>query len=419
MEDHSQDTGRDFGRDIQDGKRQVRRRRVIYVHGFDPASSDRYRRLIARAGSNRDGTAPTFTAVGPLSPVSEGWRITAYLDNEPTETVFEVLRYEDVVRHWRNRPLPVRFWTGFGSWARFAFGGGLARAFRLAKGPAGLLFYPVMMLATFMLTGLFIGRILGEGAETLGAPDWSSQLGRVIGLAVGLWFSLRLERAFFAHLMLALFDFLIRVAEGKSPAGRLEARIEAFADRIVDCVAEANLTKVDEILIIGHSLGGLVATHTLARAIQRDVDLAQGRAQISFLTLGSVAGFIACRGGPGADDLSRSTIRIATTENLYWVDVSAPRDWFSFGLVDPLLLSDAVPATAQSPRVISAKFGSVTPDPDDRRTRFRAMGLHMKYLGAPDRKGGFDFFAVIAGNQTLQARYASRRNSPKARMLSS
>jgi len=402
----------------QKDDRRVRRRRVIYVHGFDPASSDRYRRLIARAGANRGGPAPSFTAVASLSDVSEGWRITSDAVSGPTETVFEVLRYEDVVRHWRNRSLPIRFWTGFGSWARFAFGGGLRRAFQLSKGPAGLFFYPIVMLSIFILTGLTLGRLAGEGAEAFGAPAWTSQVGRAAGAAAGLWLSVRFERSFFAHLMLALFDFLIRVAEDKTPAERLAARIDRFADRIVECVAEANRTKVDGILIVGHSLGGLVATHALARAIERNVDLAGGRARIGFLTLGSVAGFIACRGGQGAEDYGQSAARIASNKDIFWVDVSAPRDWFSFGLVDPLLLVEKVPPDARSPLVISAKFGKVMPDPEDKRTKFRAMGLHMKYLGAPDRKGGFDFFAVAAGPMTLAARFATRRNSPKARMLS-
>lgn len=358
-----------------------------------------------------------MTPVGSISPVSQGWRITARSEGEAVETVFEILRYEDVVRHWQRRPWPERFWTGFGSLARFVASGGWWRTFHLAKGPAGLFFHPVFMLATFLFTGLTAGRLLGELAESFGAPDWSSQLGRLVGLGVGIWVSLRLERVFFAHLMLALFDFMIRVAEGKPPLGRLAARIDAFADRIVECVAEANLNKVDEILIVGHSLGGLVATHALAQAIERDVDLGGGRAKLSFLTLGSVAGFVACRQGVGAEDYSRSALRIASTEDVAWVDVSSPRDWFSFGLVDPLLLTDAPPREARSPLVISAKFGKFQPDPEDKRTRFRAMGLHMKYLAAPDRAGGFDFFAVAAGGQTLANRFETRRNSPKARML--
>ncbi|MEM7270819.1 MAG: hypothetical protein AAF401_16400, partial [Pseudomonadota bacterium] len=81
-----------------------------------------------------------------------------------------------------------------------------------------------------------------------------------------------------------------------------------------------------------------------------------------------------------------------------------------------LLLEDP-PLSAKSPRVISAKFGKSKPDPDDKRTRFRAMSLHMKYLSAPDREGGFDFLGVVSGALTLRERFQSRRNSPKAKML--
>ena len=398
--------------------RRVRRRRVIYAHGFDPASVDRYRRLILRGGADRPGVEVSAERSGAISDLSEGWRMTAQRAGGEVETVFEILRYEDVVRHWRNRPAPQRLFTGLTSWARFAFLGGLRRTVMLAKGPAGLFFYPVTMLAIFALTGMALLGLCGAALEHwLGAPDWASQVGRGLGALLGVWFSLRAERALFIHLMLALFDFLIRSAEDRPPAGRLETRIDAFADRIVESAREAQRAKVDEILIVGHSLGGLVAVRALAGALERDVDLTGGRAAISLLTLGSVAGYVACRGGPGAEAYEASVIRLASETDLHWVDISAPRDWFSFGLVDPLLMTEAPPPDARSPRVLSAKFGKFQPDPDDKRTRFRAMGLHMRYLGAPDREGGFDFFECISGEKTLEDRFAQRRNSPKAKML--
>ncbi|MEL7466471.1 MAG: hypothetical protein AAFN79_20525 [Pseudomonadota bacterium] len=400
------------------GPRTVRRRRVIYAHGFDPAKSDRYRRLIQRAGEGRDGVETEMEAVGPISDVSEGWRIASKRGASQVETVFEILRYEDVVRHWQRRDLFSRLATGLGSWARFAALGGLKRTFLLAKGPFLLFFYPVAMLWLFIRLGMEGFGFLGALATShLGAPEWTWLPAEVVGLIFGLWASLRLERAFFVHLMLALFDFLVRVAEDKAPAGRLETRIDAFADRIVEVVREAQKAQVDEILIVGHSLGGLVAVRALAGALARDVDLTGGRAAVSLLTLGSVAGYVACRGGPGAEAYEASVIRLAQEEELYWADISAPRDWFSFGLVDPLLLTTDPPRDVRSPRVFSAKFGKFQPDPEDKRTRFRAMGLHMRYLGKPDRPGGFDFFECAAGAKTLEDRFAGRRDSPKAKML--
>ncbi len=398
--------------------RQVKRRRVLYAHGFDPATSERYRRLIARAGAEWDEAPPVISPVATLSDVSEGWRINADTDGQRVETVFEILRYEDIVRQWRDRPMHKRLRTGLGSWFRFLFNGGWRRVVSVAKGPAGLFFYPVMMLAAFIGLGVFTGRMIGEGAEMLGAPEYASQVGRGVGALFGLYLSHRLERAFFAHLMLSLFDFLFRIAREDVPSGRLEMRVELFAHRIAECVSSAREKKVDEILIVGHSLGGLVALRALARAMEQDIDLTGGRAKISLLTLGSVSGYVSCHGGIGADRFAGDICRVAADEDITWVDVSAPRDWFSFGLVDALLLLQDPPLEARSPRVISAKFGKAKADPDDRRTRFRAMGLHMKYLAAPDRAGAFDFLGVVSGAITLKERFQGRRNSPKAKMLS-
>ncbi|MEO0359982.1 MAG: hypothetical protein AAF322_02685, partial [Pseudomonadota bacterium] len=147
--------------------------------------------------------------------------------------------------------------------------------------------------------------------------------------------------------------------------------------------------------------------------------LAEGRARVSLLTLGSVAGYVACRGGPGAEAFGEAVGRVAAAPNVEWVDVSSPRDWFSFGLVDPLLLTDAPPPSARSPLVVSAKFGPHAPDPDDRRTKFRAMSLHMRYLSPPEAAGGFDVVPLLVGPDRLSQAFAGRRRSPKARMRAS
>ena len=281
---------------------------MLYAHGFDPATAERYRRIMARSGAERVSAPPVLSQVAQMSDVSEGWRITADHGDGRVETVFEILRYEDIVRQWQGHPLIKKLWSGLTAWFGFIFNGGLKRVFSVAKGPGGLFFYPVMMLALFIGLGVFAGRTAGEGAEILGAPDWASQIGRVVGALVGLYMSVRFERAFFAHLMLALFDFLFKVANEEFPAGRLEMRVELFAHRIAECVNSAKEKKVDEILIVGHSLGGLVAVRSLARAMEQDVDLTGGRAKISLLTLGSVSGYVSCHGGVGAGKSFRESI---------------------------------------------------------------------------------------------------------------
>ncbi len=402
-------------------RRKVRRRKVLYVHGFDPAPTERYRRLIARAGAERSQPPPTFTRAAPLSEHSEGWRI----EFRPApaapavETVFEVLRYEDVVRQWRFRPAPLRIGAGLAALGRFAASGGLRRVVAFAKGPAALLFYPVLVLVVFVLGGAALFWGLAAAAVMAGAPGFVAPAAIAAGAALGLWLSLRAERALFAHQMLALFEFLIRVAEGRTPAGRLEIKLDRFADRIVAAVEGAARDEVDEVLVVGHSLGAPVAVRALGKAMARDVDLSGGRAALSLLTLGSVGGYLSAAGGPGAADYAADMIRVASDPDLFWLDVSSKRDPFTFGLIDPLLMLEEAPPAARSPRILTARFGRARPDPEDAWTRFRAMSLHMRYLSAPDRDGAFDFFAVAAGPETLGERFASRRDSPKARMRAS
>lgn len=374
----------------------VRRRRVLYAHGFDPASAARYRRLILRG---REGPE-----IERFSPVSEGWRSC---DRAGAETVFEILRYEDIVRRWRARPAPAAFLAGVWRMLGFIFGGGLRRLAALAPGPAGLLFYPLAGIGLCLGAGC----LLGAGAAA--ALGLNGRIGALAGAALGFWGSLLLERSFFLHLMLALFEFLFRIAKRSDPA--LEARISLFAARILDA-AEAE-PGVDEVLVVGHSLGCVVAVRALGEALASDPDLAARGPALSLLTLGSVGGYLSAARGPGAAAYGAAAIRIASTEGLFWADISSPRDRFSAGLADPLLLIGDAPEAARSPRVLSAKFGPARRDPEDRRTRFRAMGLHMRYLGPPEEDGGFDFLAAISGPLTLRARYGSRRNSPKARML--
>lgn len=370
----------------------IRRRRVFYAYGFDPATAARYRRLIMAAGRGDAGP------IAPVSDVSVGWTVVA----DGVETTFEVLAYEDIVRRFRDRPAAQGLVQGFAVWLGFLTSGGARRARRLSRGPVRLWLHPFVTLCLFLLAGCLPVLAL---ATMLDAP-FAGAISLVLGGTIGLWLSSRAERAAFAHLMLALFEFMFRLARNDGPAAEMEARLDAFADRIAAAPDDA-----DEVLVVGHSLGGWVAVRALARALPR-----LGERRVGLLTLGSVAGFIACRGGPGADRYAADVSAVAAADTVFWTDVSAPRDWFSFGLVDPLRMVGDPPESARSPRVISAKFGRFRADPADWRTRFQPMGLHMKYLSAPTLNGGFDPFAAMCGALSLRARYGPRRNSPKAKM---
>lgn len=412
-----QDEAKILPKDDFAARRSVRRRRVLYLHGYDPVSTERYRRLLARAGADRAGAPPVITPVGALSDVSEGWRIATDMDGAKTETVFEVLRYEDIVGQWRTRSSAGRILSGLSSWLGFVFSGGFRRLMKTSRRPAWLSLYPILVMAVFVIGGVWVGGVAGEGVTSVGAPDWAIPAGRALGALLGLWATTWAEPALLIHRMLSLYDFLFRVAADKAPAGRLDMRAEMFAKRIADCVGTARAKGVDEILIVGHSLGALMAIKSLARAMKQDVDLTGAGAKVSLLTLGSLTGYVACRGGAGAEIFDDEISTVASDPDLTWVDISASRDWFGLGPVDPLLMMDDPPVDARSPKMISARLGKAEPDPSEKRSRLRPMSLHIRFLAAPDKDGGFDFYRIAAGPQSLAERYEGRKNAAKAKVL--
>lgn len=387
------------GQKVANPTRSVRRRCVLYVYGFDPAPADRYWRLIKRAG----GPGAYFSDIDIGEGGIESWTVNA----GEVETRFEILGYKDIVHSFQSRSAATRLTSGFYWWGKFVLSGAFSRVFQLSRGPARLFLYPLIVFAALYLVCFGGLALLNLGVIYAGGPN-THMLARVAAaLPLMVALSGYVERIFYPNMMLALFEFLFRLAGGARPSHQINQRIANFADRIRTVQRE----KYDEVLVVGHSLGGYLALRALAQTIGD-----RAERSVNFMTIGSIAGFIAFQGGPGSVAYSNELAKVASSDKVFWLDVSAPRDWFSFGLLDPLLTVDHAPQQARSPRIISAKFGAWRRDPDDWRTMFQPMGLHMKYLDAPTRSGAFDFFEVTCGAQCLRARYSQRRNSPKAKM---
>lgn len=199
------------------------------------------------------------------------------------------------------------------------------------------------------------------------------------------------------------YQRVLAAGTGSDWSGYLE-RMESFAERIEPSHA-------DEVLIVGHSLGGIGAI-----LVADQVRAQHPEAKIGLMTLGSTHGIVLSQRGAGRDALAAAIHRVTDGPGIDWVDVSSPRDAFCVPLTDPLVLTEPPSPGAHAPRVISAPLRNAAPIPGDRRTVFAAMRRHMGYLMAPQKDGAFDYADWITGSAPLKARIAKRKNSPKARM---
>src|SRR5262249_8011847 len=88
--------------------------------------------------------------------------------------------------------------------------------------------------------------------------------------------------------------FILRQARGQT--ADLEARPANFARRVEAVLDES---EVDEVLVIGHSSGAMLAVSTVARALRRRGDAAGGPA-LSLLTLGECIPMLSYQPGASA-----------------------------------------------------------------------------------------------------------------------
>lgn len=359
----------------------IRRRRIVYLHGFDPASTRRYLRIFQTASHGKG------VQIEELPDGEDGWRCI----REGAVTDVHFLRYDSAVRTFKDRSAIARLGRGFRSIIGMAVDGGLWRmAHRAPKAlvimiwPAAVTFLPLVLAAALLPPDPFPA-LLGLALTAA-----------LIALMIWRFMLVMVADAYAIERHLATSDVMLWDALRKEMTARLSAQSEHGAD---------------ETLVVGHSLGGIAAIDLVAEALPT-LDADQ---QINILTMGSILNMILIQRGPGQRRLVDALHRVTSDRRVFWVDVSSPRDPFLPALVDPLLLTGGA-AGCQSPLVIAAQLARVDKIPGDRRTVFPAMRRHMGYLLAAPPGAGFDYADVATGSLSLRSRFGDRANSPRARM---
>src|SRR5262249_15037075 len=166
-------------------------------------------------------------------------------------------------------------------------------------------------------------------------------IARVTGsAAIGLLATGAVWVALFALLRpLSDRSVLLRVANGwpvmrdfarGRPSG-YDRPVDAFAQRLV---AASRAGEADEILIIGHSAGGLTAPIVTTRALDIDPDLGRQGAPVTLVTVGSLLPAFALH--PAAERMREAVRRLAVEPDVRWVDCQARKDIMNFWDFDPV-----------------------------------------------------------------------------------
>ena len=381
--------------------RQVGKRQVFYIPGFDPHPARRYRELYRSEGAKQAAISGYELELSAHKGEGFGWGVSARIEDASVNVAFEVLEWSDIVRGSIDQTLGGTYLQLFRTaWLYFSTGA-IWRLMQVGRGPILAAFYPVVGLLVQLALSLLVGRLLGGAVVSLtGAPFWVAW---AVGLPVawGILERLRLKdgRVFVHYLM---HDFAYTAQDRGAYPTDLAARVNAFADRVGAALA----SDVDEVLVVGHSSGAALGVSVLAELERRGV-VGQGP-PLALLTLGQSVPMISFL--PEAQGLRRDLNTMAADTGVAWLDVSAPGDGCSFALADPVAVSGVAPDPQRWPIVISAAFTKTLSPETIKSLRWRFFRKHFQYL-CVDTPGDYDYFRITAGPQTLAARISSRGSS--------
>lgn len=374
----------------------VFRRHVFYVPGFDPRGASLYHRIYREEADKQARVNGMSIEVGRrlrLSPTSQGWTVRARDGEREVETCYEFMSWDDIARaHWPK---------GYGAlllaslrvfWAYFSRGTVLKVA-RTAWPPLVTGLYPlVFMLLALMLalgSGYGLGLLLAEAQGTIPALG-----GGVLAFVATLGGARRLGDRLNVFWLLRIYAFT--AIWGRQGVPELEARLDAFADRI-RAVLERD--ERNEVLVIGHSVGTILAMPLLARVLDRDLH----DRRLSLLTLGECIPLMSFL--PQARAYREALEKVArASTGLFWADFTVPVDGACFPLVNPVTASGIELPPGEGPRILSARFHKLFHPEHYRAIRRDWYRMHFQYIMATDLPGVFDYFAMTAGGKTLNER---------------
>ena len=381
--------------------RRVRQRHVFYLGGFDPQGPAHYHRLYAEESVKQAAVSGYAVDVGPrerAGPHAARWAVDAsWPDGERVQTTIEFLRWDDIVRdNWPRSRWAVML-SALGTTAHQLANGVLWRILKTSWPAFLVLFLPPLLVAGLLV---MLCTIVGLGSALLvNGPVFTA----LVLCAAMFWMLAMFARWAEAKVQMAWLmrstRFILRQARGD--ASGLETRVDEFAARVSSVHAAG---EVDEVLVVGHSSGAMLAVSVAARTITARSSQAPA---LSLLTLGECIPMLSYQ--PEAKAFRSELGQVASGSAWTWVDYTAPPDGCCFALVDPTAVCEerASATVWNAPKRLSPRFAQLF-DPASyqviRRDKYRC---HFQYLMASQLPGAYDYFAITAGALTLAERHAS------------
>ena len=361
----------------------VARRLVYHVGGYDPMPPEAVHRRFVREIHQFEGTWSLSAAVSPpeIGADEAVWNIDTTGPNWRVDTRFHFVRWDDVMASTSRRPLWWRIFFGLVAVLDFAAQGALWGYIRTSWRYAIFFLYPLLVFMALLAI-----------AWTAGAFAATASASRLIGAAAGAgaFVALLFGTGRWLYLFELFDDWIFSRAYVWHGNQVLEQRFNAIAREI--CAA-ARSGDADEILVLGHSLGAVLAVDLLDRAIKLDPALGSNGTRVALVSVGSSILKIGLH--RRAERFRAALARVASAPRIFWAEYQALTDPMNFYSTDPVAELGLLPTGR--PVVRRVWFKQMLDTPAYRRIRRNFFRLHNQFVSGNTRRATYDYFMLLCG----------------------
>lgn len=356
----------------------IRKRRVFHVPGYDPAPPAAVKRRFARELLRFEQTWSARASVSDGAD-DRNWTIAASGPDWNVETRFSLVDWDDVIAEAARKPAWLRIPQGMFAFLDFTVNA-LPRYLHANWRYAGFFLYPFVMFAALTVLAIVAGCVTARASGSAVAGIAAA----VAAFAVlWQWPGQRI----FLHL---LFDDWIF---SRSYLRWGDSAMDAKLDRAAREVVEATRSEADEIVVIGHSLGAVLAIDLLDRALRLEPALGQKGPRIALISVGSSILKIGLHSG--AARFRASADRVAAAPGVFWGDYQAISDLMNFYKRDPLTAM-GLPAR-DVPLVRMVRIRHMLDPAVYKRIRYRPLRMHLQFVSGNNLRNAYDYFMLVCG----------------------
>jgi hypothetical protein len=381
----------------------VRKRTVVLLPGFDPRGASHYHKMLARQFDKFADREQIPVSYSPRKRWKGSWH-RWNISKENCSVTFLYGEWDDVVRkYWQRGKLRLfidsckMYLTYFGS-MRYIRGCSGTRYSQIG------FYYPLVSFLFLYAALISLAVWLAHhmcGIATLSPAQ--SIMSYVLAVILGAFISHKISPRLNGGWLLRIFCFTRMISCQGVP--ELKKR---FPELARDLAEELKENPPDELLVVGHSVGAVMAIWLLHELFE-NTDYS---GNISYMSLGQciqLVTFLETEEG----EFNQTLRKVVVNPRLRWIDFTMTSDGACIALQDPLLATFRDPPEyphKDLPKFLSAHFTEGYSPTRFKELKRDPFEYHFQYYMTHDKRAQFEFATMVLGEMPLAARFAHRKD---------